>query len=36
MNSRVLPFLALMISVGIFFAYINPTWTGSIAATSSR
>ncbi len=33
MSGRILPFLALMISLGIFFAYINPTWTGPIAAT---
>lgn len=33
MNSRILPFLAIMISIGIFFAYVNPTWTGSIATT---
>ena len=32
-SSRVLPVLALMISVGIFFAYINPSWSGPIAAT---
>lgn len=33
MNSRVLPMLALMISVGIFFAYVSPTWSGPIATT---
>ena len=32
MNSRVLPFLALAAAVGIFFTYINPTWTGQISA----
>lgn len=33
MNSRVLPALALMISVGIFFAYVKPVWSGPIADT---
>ena len=33
MNSRVLPSLALMISVGIFFAYVKPVWSGPIAET---
>lgn len=31
--SRILPTLAIMLSVGSFFLYINPTWTGSIAET---
>ncbi|MDO8593703.1 MAG: hypothetical protein Q7R59_02310 [bacterium] len=30
MNSRVLPALALILSVGIFFAYVSPTWSGPI------
>lgn len=30
MNSRILPAVALLIAVGIFFVYVNPTWTGSI------
>jgi hypothetical protein len=33
MSSRVLPIFAILIAVGIFFAYINPVWTGPIAAT---
>lgn len=33
MNSRILPLLALFAALVIFFAYVNPTWTGSIAAT---
>ncbi|MBU6490654.1 hypothetical protein KGQ25_00605 [Patescibacteria group bacterium] len=33
MNSRALSLLALFISVGIFFAYIRPVWTGEIALT---
>lgn len=32
MNSRILPIIALVVAVVIFFAYVNPTWTGSIAA----
>lgn len=35
MNSRILPMLALILSLGIFFAYINPTWSGSIARAKS-
>lgn len=30
MNSRVLPAVALILSVGIFFAYVKPTWSGPI------
>lgn len=32
MNNRILPFVALLVAIGIFFAYIRPTWSGSIAA----
>lgn len=32
MNNRVLPLVALAASAGIFFAYVNPTWSGPIAA----
>lgn len=35
MNSRILPVLALLISVGVFFIYINPAWTGTIAETKA-
>jgi hypothetical protein len=35
MNSRVLPIFAFAIALGIFFAYVNPTWTGSIAAAKA-
>lgn len=31
MTSRLLPFLALVAAVGIFFAYVNPLWNGKIA-----
>lgn len=30
MNSRILPMFALLLAIGIFFAYVNPTWNGSI------
>ncbi len=33
MNDRILPLVALLIAAGIFFAYISPSWAGSIAAT---
>lgn len=34
MNSRIiLSVFALLVAIGIFFAYVNPTWNGSIAAT---
>ena len=35
MNNRILPFLALLIALGIFLGYINPTWTGTIAETNA-
>lgn len=35
MKDNILPAFALIIAVIIFFAYVNPTWTGSIAATKS-
>ena len=31
MNNRFLPFVALAVALGIFFGYVNPTWSGSIA-----
>ncbi len=36
MNSHILPFFALMLSAGIFFAYVNPTWNDSILATKAK
>ncbi len=33
MNSRILPALALMLAVAVFFVYVNRMWTGSIATT---
>ncbi len=35
MNSRILPLFALFVSIGIFFGYIHPTWTGGIALTKA-
>lgn len=31
MTSRLLPFLSLMLAIGIFFTYVNPLWNGKIA-----
>ncbi len=31
-SSRILPAFALLVAIGIFFLYVNPAWTGSIAA----
>ena len=33
MNSNVLPVLAFLVAIGIFFGFVQPTWSGSIAAT---
>jgi len=35
MNSHILPILSFLIALGIFFAYVNPTWTGSIATAKA-
>lgn len=35
MNNRILPALALILSVGIFFVYVSPTWSGPIADTKA-
>ncbi len=35
MNNRILPLLALFVSIGIFFGYIQPTWAGGIAHTKA-
>lgn len=35
MNSRILPTLALFIAIAVFFMYVNPTWTVSIAKTKA-
>lgn len=33
MNSRILPTLALLLSIGIFFAYVKPLWSGPLKET---
>lgn len=33
MNSRILPAIAIMLSIGIFFAYVKPIWSGAIKET---
>ncbi|MFI5260514.1 MAG: hypothetical protein ACHQU0_01845 [Candidatus Paceibacteria bacterium] len=35
MNSRVIPLLSLIIAIAIFFLYVNPMWTGTIANTKA-
>lgn len=35
MNSRIPPILALVLAIGIFFLYVNPAWTGSIATAKA-
>ncbi len=35
MNSRVLPLVALIVAGGMFFFYVNPVWSGPIAATKA-
>lgn len=36
MNGRVLPLLALFLSIGIFFVYVSPAWSGPIATTKAN
>ncbi|MGD0328469.1 MAG: hypothetical protein ABSB00_02010 [Minisyncoccia bacterium] len=35
MNNHILPTLALLIAIGIFFTYVNPTWSGPIATAKA-
>lgn len=35
MSNRIIPFFALVLAVFVFFVYINPTWSGSIAAAKA-
>lgn len=35
MMSRILPAIAFILSIVIFFAYVNPTWNGSIATAKA-
>jgi Tfp pilus assembly protein PilO len=32
MTSRILPIVLILVAIGLFFGYINPTYTGSVAA----
>jgi Tfp pilus assembly protein PilO len=34
-NNYILPLLAFVVAIGIFFAYVNPTWSGPIATTKA-
>jgi len=36
MMSRIFPFVAILLAIGLFFGYINPTRTGSIAETRAQ
>lgn len=36
MNNRLVALLLILLSVGLFFGYVNPTWTGKVAYTSSK
>lgn len=35
MNSRLIPICALVVAIGIFFGYVHPAWTVTIAATKA-
>lgn len=35
MNNHIPPLIALVVAIGIFFAYVSPTWSGTIAETKS-
>ncbi len=35
MNNKALPVLALTVAIGIFFGYVNPAWSGEIAAAKA-
>lgn len=35
MNDRIFPVLVLLAALGIFFGYVSPAWSGSIAATKA-
>lgn len=36
MTSRIIPILLILIALGLFFGYINPTYTGKIAALDAE
>lgn len=33
MNDRIIPLLAFLVGLGIFFSYVQPTWSGTVAET---
>ncbi|MBI4065666.1 hypothetical protein HY412_00530 [Candidatus Kaiserbacteria bacterium] len=35
MNNRIPPLVAFIVAVGIFFIYVNPTWSGAISAAKA-
>jgi hypothetical protein len=36
MMNRIIPIFAILVSIGLFFTYINPTYTGKIAAAKQQ
>jgi len=36
MMSRLLPSIAILLAIGLFFGYVNPTRTGSVASTKAQ
>lgn len=36
MNNRLIALLLILLSAGLFFGYVNPTWTGKVADTSAQ
>lgn len=36
MMSRIFPFLAIMIAIGLFFGYMKPTWQTEVAAAKAQ
>lgn len=36
MTSRILPVIILLVAIGLFFAYVHPTYTGSVAELRSE
>jgi len=35
MTNRIIPMISIIIAIAIFFIYVNPMWTGSIAKTQA-
>ncbi len=36
MNSRILPTVALLVAIALFFAYVNRIWSGPIAEKKAQ